>query len=376
MKYLIALTILLVAGFAVRNGLHASEPLVETSAVKTKSAPGELHFSADAPQLSFIHIGAVSEAPIPALEPLQGHVTYDEDITSRISTPVAGRIVKIAAQIGDAIKVGQPLLIIDAPEFGQANADKRKADSDLRLKQAAMNRAQILFDGGVIATKDFESARADFEQAQAEAERAQARLNNLGLTTNARGEGFILRAGINGVVTERQVNPGSEVRPDNGNTLFVISDPKTLWINIDVAERDLNKIHRDQHLQIQVDAYPDEKFDAVVSSIGKVLDPSTRRIAVRCVVHDPGEHLKPEMYVRATPLEGSQTRPYVPNNALVIEGVKAFLFVEKAPGVLEKRAVALAYRGRENSFVQEGLQVGERIAVNGALLLNAELLGG
>jgi len=230
----------------------------------------------------------------------------------------------------------------------------------------------MLVDGGGLPRKDLESGSADLEQANIEVERSRARLNNLGPGSS---DGFILRSRVNGVVTERQVNPGSEVRPDGVNPLFVVSDPSHLWVNLDVPEKDIGKVHPGQPVRVESDAYPGESFDARVALIGKVLDPVTRRVTVRCGVNNKDEKLKPEMFVRATPIGGETSLPHVPNGALVTEGVQSFLFVEKAPGVLEKRRVTLAYRGHEESYIASGLSVGERVAVSGALLLNAELSG-
>jgi cobalt-zinc-cadmium efflux system membrane fusion protein len=81
------------------------------------------------------------------------------------------------------------------------------------------------------------------------------------------------------------------------------------------------------------------------------------------------------MYVRATPLGSEAVMPHVPNEALVTEGVQSFLFVEKSPGVLEKRRVTLGYCGHEESYVLAGINLGNRIVLSGALLLNAELSG-
>ncbi len=331
-----------------------------------------LRFPADAPQLAYLRIVPASAGQVPALEPLQGHVAYDEDATSRITTPIAGRVTKISAQPGDSVKAGQALLTLDSPDFAQAGADVRKAESDAHLKQAAFERAKTLLDGGVLARKDLESAETDFQQASIELDRARARLKNLG---PAGGSGFVLTTRVSGVVTERQVNPGSEVRPDNPAPLFVVSNPQRLWINVEVPERNLGKIREGQHLRVESDAYPDTSFDAEVLMTGKVLDPATRRVIVRCRVDNREEKLKPEMYVHATPLGSEAILPHVPNDALVVEGLQSFLFVERAPGVIEKRRVTLGYRGHEESYVADGLKAGERVVASGALLLNAEFSG-
>lgn len=374
MKKMIAA--LAVAGIAASAWYGLKSSPAEVPAAKSQAAaprePNILRFAPDAPQLAYLHIAPALAGQVPALEPLQGHVAYDEDATSRITAPIAGRVIRINAELGDHVKAGQVLLTLDSPDYAQASADARHAESDLRLKQAAYDRAKTLLDGGVLARKDFESAEADRQQSEIEMDRARARLRNLGPMSSS---GYALVTHIGGVVTERQVNPGSEIRPDAGNTLFVVSDPKRLWVNVEVPEKDLGKIHEGQHLKVESDAYPDTSFDAEALMIGKVLDPATRRVVVRCRVENPDEKLKPEMYVHATPLGGDLTLPHVPNDALITEGLQSFIFVERSPGVLEKRRVTLGYRGHEESYIASGLTPGERVAISGALLLNAELAG-
>lgn len=374
MKKLIPLTVLLSAAL-VGYGLHSANE--SHGATQQQPAaprqPNILSFPANAPQLAYLHIAPVAIGQLPAIEPLQGRITYDEDATSRITAPIAGRVTKIWAQLGEHVKAGQPLLNLDAPEFAQASADVRHAEADLHLKQAAFSRAKTLMDGGVLAAKDYEASSGDLQQASIELDRAHARLRNLG---TAGGDGFTLCTRVSGVVTERRVNPGSEVQPtDTSNALFVVTDLAKLWVGIELPEKDLGKVQVGQHLQVESDAYPGEVFDAVASLIGSVVDPSTRRVVVRAQVDNHEGKLKPEMYVRATPLGSDIKLPHVPNDALVTEGVNSFLFVEKSPGVLEKRRITLAYRGHEESYVDSGLTAGDRVVVSGALLLNAELTG-
>lgn len=336
----------------------------------------ELRYPPTAPQLNFLKIQQVESLPEPLLDPLNGRITYDENHTARVSTPITGRVVAIRAQPGDTVAAGQPLLEVDSPDYAQALADVNKTSADLRQKQTAYRRARELVDAEVIARKDYEAAQADLAQAEAEHNRAIARFNNLTQGKGTRDQRFVLRAPISGIVSERKVNPGSEVRPDAQDPLFVITDPIHLWVIIDLPERLLGAVRTGQGVVVEVDAYPNERFAAKVASIGEVLDPATRRVQVRCVLDNPKRLLKPEMYARVTPLADGDTKlPRVPNSALITEGLYNFIFVEKEPGVFEKRRVTLGLQGRTESYVKQGLKEGERIVTVGPLLLNSELAG-
>lgn len=335
-------------------------------------AANEIVLTAGSPQLTSLRVEPVKEIPVPVTEPLNGKIVFDENRTARIFSPVAGRALSIKAEVGDAVKVGQTLLLMDSPDVGGAVADVRKSQADLQLKQQALERSRMLVDHGVLAKKEVEVAQADWASSRAESERANARLKNLGVSTAA-NDNYAVRSPIAGMVVDRKINPGSEVRPDAADPLFIVTDPNYLWASIDLPERDLSRISQGQKLSIQVDAYPDEVFSGEVKTIGVMVDPTTRRIPVRCMVDSKGK-LKPEMYARITPLDSSQHRVIrLPNSALITEGLYSYVFVEERPLHFKKRKVTLDLQRREYATVKEGLKLGERVVVGGAILLNSDL---
>ena len=374
----------------MKPGLH---PLIATliasllvfSSVNAIAGPRVAHKNADevvlpedSPQEANLRIETVTEMVAPTAEPFNGKISFDENFTSRISSPILGRATKLHAQIGDTVKAGQALVSIDSPDLGGAIADYRKAMADLELKRKALERSQMLLDGGVIAHKDFESSEADMAQSQAEATRTKGRLKNLNIDSNsaAGAETFTLKAPMTGVVVDRQINVGNEVRPDANTPLFIITNPSHLWATIDLPERDLSKISLGQPISIQVDAYQNESFTGKIQSIGTMVDPVTRRIQVRCSV-DSKNKLKPEMYARITPLNNrNQKAIRIPNSALITEGLYSYVFVETSPGHLKKRRVTLDVQEREYATVKAGLSAGEKLVVSGAILLNSELSAG
>ena len=368
-------------------GRHASKPPAvgansNTNKAETekgsakKTSNTQLRFAADAPQLAHIRIGAVSAFPEPLLEPLNGRVAYDENYTARIATPISGRVVKITVSPGDSVTAGQPLLLIDAPDFSAAVADVSRSSADVRLKQSAFERAKTLHEGEVLARKEFESAQNDLAIAQAEARRAQDRLGNLTQGKGLDGSKFAVRSPIRGVVSERKVNPGAEVRPDANDPLFVVTDPTRLWIIVDVPEKYLGRVAVGQRVGVDTDAFPGAEFNARIASIGEILDPATRRIQVRCVLENPQRRLKPEMFVRVTPMpDDARKLPRIPNSALITEGLYSHVFVEREKGLFEKRRITLGLQGREESYVKDGLTEGDRVVTSGALLLNSDLAG-
>jgi cobalt-zinc-cadmium efflux system membrane fusion protein len=337
----------------------------------------ELRFPPNAPQLAYIRTDTVTLVPEPVLEPFNGRLAYDENYTVRVSSPIAGRVTRLLAKPGDEVKAGQPLALLDAPEFSGARADVAKGEADLALKRKNLERARTLHEAGVMARKEMEAAETELHVSEAEAQRGRARLRNLTQPGAAAGDGYTLRAPISGIVTERNLNSGAEVRPDAPSPLFVITDPAHLAVIIDLPERDLRRIKRGQILAVDVDAYRGESFGGKVEHIGEVLDPVTHRVQVKSSIDNGSRRLKPEMFARVTVFtEANRPVARIPTEALISEGLYTSVFVELQPGVFEKRRVDVPLQGRSYSYVREGLGHFERVVSSGALLLNSEMEGG
>jgi len=343
----------------------------------TRNGPDRLHYPEGAPQLTMIQSREMSSSALPVTDSLNARVAYDEDVTARISVSFSGRIVALKAAPGARVKAGQALAEIDSADIGTANADLVKARADEVRKRLVMLRSKELVQGEAIAVKDWEAAEADHAQAQAETARAELRLKNLnphGLAV--RGQRVSLASPVDGVVAERNATPALEVSPSLTAPLFVVTDPRHLWLMIDLPEKLLGKVKLASAVRVESDAFPDEHFEGRIVQLGQVVDPNTRRVVVRARLDNPAGKLLPEMFVRASLLQDSGTGVQVPNSAIVTRGVYAFVFVETGPGAFERRQVQMLTRGSESSFVGEGLRGGERVVVTGALLLDPELSAG
>ncbi len=352
-----------------------AQPVVESVAVTPvePKASNELRYAPNAPELNAVKLMTTTSVPQTAGAPANGRLTYNEDVTARISSPIAGRVITMRAQVGDRVGQGGVLSEIDSPELAAAQADVVKATADQSHKKTALDRARELAESQTGSRKDFESAVADEAQATAETARAVQRLNNLTLHRQSVAGRYLLRSPVAGVVVDRQINPGMEIRPDLASPLFTVTDPARLWIIADVSEAALQGIRPGQGVEVEVDAWPGQHFKGTVRLVGATLDPSSRRVQVRCDIANPDGKLKAEMFARVAFLTGTgATAVRVPNTSLVLSGVENFVIVERKPGVFVRRKVHVSINGMNASYVSDGLVAGERIVSEGALLMATE----
>lgn len=349
-------------------------PAPAPSSTPSSLGPHELRFAAGAPQLAMIRARAFAAGAAPASDMLSARIVYDEDVTARLGAAVAGRVVRIAAAPGERVRAGQMLAEIDAPDAGAARADLDKARAEEAVKRLAVERARALVAGEGIAGKDIEAAEAELALAHAETARATLRLQSLAPAgARLQGQRIGIISPVDGVVVERAVTPALEVSPDSSAPLFVVTDPKRLWLLIDVPEALAVKVQRGMQVGVESDAYADQRFSAVVAQPGQLVDADTRRVTVRARLDNGDGKLLPGMYVRAALLETAGSAVRVPNGALVNRGLYTYVFVEKAPGLFQRRQVTLQTRGGDASYVAEGLADNERVVTDGALLLDAEM---
>ena len=353
-----------------------SEPPAPPPAPQAKLADADtIEFPSDSPQLGAL----VTVKAAPRSETgyrLNGRVVWDEERTVRVFAPLAGRVQSIQVKPGDAVREGQTLAMVAAPELGQAQADARRAEQDAALAQKSLARLKELHDAGVAAAKDLQAAQADAARAEAERARTVARLKLYGGAATGVDQLFPLRAPISGVVVERNLNPGQELRPDaaGDRPLFTVSDPARLWFVLDAAESDVSVLRAGTAVKLTATLLGDESVDGKIVHVADFIDPQTRTVKVRGVVDNRDRRLKAEMFVTALVKDASAPGTVVPAAAVFLRGDTYFVFVQVAANKFSRRAVKVGPAHHNVQAVLEGLSPGDTVVTDGALLLQRMLV--
>ena len=339
----------------------------------TPRIPGMVQLASDSPKKAYIKTTKLNLTQHPLMEPLTGKITYNENVTSRISSPVAGRVVSSPLPLGSIIETGANLLELDSPDVANAESDFAKAQADLILAKKNHIRQQELFAGKATSQKELERSQDDFNAANSEVERAKDRLKNLHIDANQNDGRFKLRSPISGIIVEKDVTLGFEVRPDRETPLFVVSDTKKLTLQLAIFEVNLSKIKVGQALSISVPAYPNKSFPATVKYIGQILDEKTRSIQVRCDLPNSEGLLLPGMYatinVNSDPTDKAIV---IPLTAVFTEGDSDYVFIALDENNYQQREVDINLRLKDKAIVSQGLQENELLVSEGALTLRSE----
>ena len=325
--------------------------------------------------LSDVRVGTAGVARSGGLT-ATGAITYDANRVSHVGPRTAGRVTRLAAEAGQAVRGGQLLALLESPEVGAVRADLREALALYRIARESYARERRLEAQGISSRKELLEFEAELRRTEASVQSARDKLRALG-GTGGQGSQFALTAPFSGTVVARDANLGEMTDP--ADTLFTVADLSRLWIELDIFERDLGRVAPGQEASVAVAAYPGRTFPGRIVYLGDVLNPSTRTVRARVEVENPGRVLKPGMFATATirTAVGAEV-PTVPRDAVQeVDGRTVVWVPGGRPGEFRMRPVTVGEPlGDGTVVIRSGLQPGERVVIAGAFTLRSELSKG
>src|SRR6266508_4292339 len=333
----------------------------------------------------------------------EGKIAVDEDRSTPIFSPYAGRVLKLFVKPGDTVTVGQPLFTVQAADMVQAQNDFISAATALNKARSAQNLAEIidkrqrlLYEGKAVPLKEVQNARAaldaaenDVRSAEVALEAARNRLRILGKTdqeiTEFQEKGTIdpatlISAPIAGTIVQREVGPGQYVGSGQTDPVFIIGDLSTVWVVAYIRETEAAMVNVGQAIDFTVLAYPDRSFPANISYVAAAFDPTIRRLLVRATVNNAAELLKPEMFASVKILTGEGDNAVaVPRDAIIYEGdaVRVWAVRDKDhEKAIELRRIKVGLANGNTVEVLKGLSPGDRVVTKGSLFIDRVAAGG
>jgi cobalt-zinc-cadmium efflux system membrane fusion protein len=266
-------------------------------------------------------------------------------------------------------------LYVASPDYSQLRTNYLKARDNDALAQKAYARAQDLYQHKAIAEQALEQAESAQVQASGDLAAAQAALKVMGVTDP---EALVkappsfevpVKAPIGGEVVEQDVAAG-QLMQTGATQCFMISDTSTVWVLVNVYQKDLPYVHTGDQVSIQTDSYPDV-FHGKIAYVAASLDPSTRTLQARIETNNPGEKLKKDMFVSATVNAGSIANSIALPDAAILrdDENQPYVYAATSANQFGKRPVTLGESLNGQTQVTSGLKAGDHVIGNGSLFL-------
>ena len=339
-----------------------------------------------------IRVETVSSQNISSRITLPGVMALNENRTAYITSFVNGQITQISADLGDGVKKGQNLLIVNSPEFAQAQADFLQTRAKYNLSRKEFERAARLRNEKAIEEKEYLRREAEHEKLTMEYAALGSKLHSFGIT-HAQIEKMIEKCSeleeeeykceladphlsilspISGTVISRNAIIGDFIEP--GNILFTVSDLDILWAHLDAYEKDIPFINRESTIVIRSPLYKNRTFKGQISYISDVIEEKLRTVKIRVEVENKDRLLKPNMYIQGLIENESQDQKIIaiPEEAVqTLEGQK-IVFIPEGKETFRALPVQTGDKIENQIIINSGLKEGDSIVVKGAFTLKTE----
>ncbi|MDO9711212.1 efflux RND transporter periplasmic adaptor subunit [Paracraurococcus lichenis] len=397
----LGLTAIAAAGAGYWLGHQAPPPPEAAGAATRPELPAEVSLSPEAARNFGLRTAAAEMRPLVRSIRVTGSVGFNELRLAHIQPLARGRVQSVEVAIGDRVRAGQRLAVLDALDLAEARhqlsgaeAALNQAQAETQTARAAFNRAQELVRSGALSQSELERRRAEVARAEAavltrrtEVEHWREMLAryspastaplppgsvSLPAPTPMDARGAIL-APFDGAILAVGATPGELV--DTNREIFTLADLSTVWVMADVPERDLGAVQAGAAVSIAVEAYPGRRFPGRVAYVADQLDARTGTAKVRCEIPNPEGALRVNMFAIveiAAPL--GREGLVVPDAALQAVDDQPGVFLRTGEDRFAWRRVQPGLRQGGVTEVTEGLQPGETVAAEGSFRLKALLL--
>jgi membrane fusion protein, heavy metal efflux system len=326
-----------------------------------------------------IHLYTVAASHFRKTVEATAAVDFDNDQATSVLAPFSGPVSRLLVSLGEHVKQGQPLAVVDSPDFATAISAYRKAISTAQTARRLADLDKDLVEHNGVAKREADQAESDAANAEADREAALQALVSLQVPAQAikdiqegrpisRLDG-IIRAPIAGTVVEKLITPGQLLQA--GTTpCFTVADLSRVWVMAQIFGSDLESVRVGDQADV-VTGIGTAKFSGIVDNISALVDPDTRSVVARVVVKNPGDLLKKQMYVRVSiQARQEETGLLVPVSAVLRDDVNLpFVYLVQPDGSFARQHVTLGYRAGDQYHIAEGLKAGDQIVVDGAIFV-------
>jgi membrane fusion protein, heavy metal efflux system len=316
-------------------------------------------------------IDTVRKCPLVNALTLTGMVDFDQDKQVNIFALVSGNVEDVKVQLGDHVSAGQTLAIIKSTEMANYSNNLVVAQTNVDATKKQLDAQKELYKNGLSSVLDVTAAQTNYDQARSALETAKRVIKINGSSEN--GE-YVVRAPISGFIVQKNITNNTFVRSDNTNALFTISDLNQVWVQANVYEANIEKVHVGDQAQVKVLSEPDKIFTGKVDKILNVLDPTSKVAKVRVVLDNADYVLKPQMFASVMVANPENREALcISSKALVYENSRYYVVLYKGGGNADIAPVEVLNTLGDKTYINSGIAEGDKIIAAQALQIYTEL---
>lgn len=306
---------------------------------------------------------------------------------AHVSPRIPGKAIEVSGVLGQQVSPGQSLALLDSLELGERKSAFLRARADIDVARRNYERESRLYKQRISSEREYLEAKGEFERNEAAYQAAREALRLVGLSNkeidairwetgdDKRLSYFPLVAPFAGTIIERHVTIGELINPEDKP--FTIADLSSVWVLLNVYEKDLAMLTEGATVRVSVPAYPGETFNGTVLYISRQIDPGTRTAEARIEVANADGRLRPGMFARASigsAATDTTKSLVVPRGALQRVRDETVVFVPAADGEYEMRPVEVGRETEDRAQILSGLREGDRVVTDGAFYLKSTIL--
>lgn len=356
-------------GFGAARLTQPAPPGPEPEAAATAAAGDSVAITPEGIATSQIVVARATSGELDAAIPASATVEATPDAEAVLTARAPGTVIRILKRIGDAVRAGETLALVESRDASQIAADRAAAAARVALASRQAARERSLLAQGVSPRADYETAQANLAVAQADARRASAAAGAVRLAGDGRSIAVVSPVG--GRITAAPANLGQFVAAET--ELFRVADPRRLQITASLPPAQAPRVRAGD--RVELTTTDGRTIEGRVRSETGVVDPETRAATVVVVPTAGGSTLAPGQLVQARIFaSGGATRDgvMVPQEAVQTLGDRTVVFERTRTG-FRARSVQVGARSGGLVAIVSGLTTGTPIATTNAFLLKAEI---
>lgn len=301
-----------------------------------------------------------------------GHITFAPGAAYALRVSFGGFVETVQVGVGQVVEQDQVLATIRSSELAKMRADYRRITAELASQADALKRAKMLVASGASPERkviELESAVGSLE-----AQRTGIRHALLAARTSETGDDLLeVRAPRSGHVIVRRLDPGELAEDPDNVPAFVIADPTKLVVKANFPERDAPLLSIGFPCRVVISALGETELPARVSAVVQAIDPESRTVEAVCTFDSLDPRIRAEMLARVKVTVKGAPRVLVPRSAVLLRRDARVVLVRRGEQELERRAVIVGAQLDSKLEILSGVQPGEEVVVEGAVLLDGEL---